>query len=52
MKGDNQDKNPRVHGVKAAFTIHIIQDAHFTIKLNEVKHKRTHDDTIFVKPMK
>jgi len=41
-----------VDGVKVAFTIHIIQDAHFTIKLTEVKHNVTIDDTIFVKPKK
>jgi len=41
-----------VDGVKVAFTIHIIQDAHFTIKLTEVKHNLTIDDTIFVKPKK
>ena len=33
-------------------TIHIVQDAHFTIKLTEVKHNLPVDDAIFVKPRK
>jgi CubicO group peptidase (beta-lactamase class C family) len=41
-----------VDGVKVAFTFHIIQDLHFTIKLSEVKHNVPIDDTIFVKPKK
>ena len=41
-----------VDGVKVAFTFHIIQDLHFTIKFTEVKHNVPIDDTIFVKPKK
>jgi hypothetical protein len=38
--------------VKVPFTIFIVQDAHFTIKLTEVKHNVTIDDAVFVKPKK
>ena len=41
-----------VDGVKVAFTFHIIQDMHFTIKFTEVKHNVPIDDAIFVKPKK
>jgi hypothetical protein len=41
-----------VDGVKVAFTFHIIQDLHFTIKITEVKHNVPIDDAIFVKPKK
>ena len=41
-----------VDGVKVAFIIHIVQDAHFTIKLSEVKHNVPIDDATFVKPKK
>src|SRR5438477_3939616 len=41
-----------VDGVKVPFTIHIIQDLHFTFKLTEVKHNVSIDDAIFVKPKK
>jgi CubicO group peptidase (beta-lactamase class C family) len=41
-----------VDGVKVAFTIHIVQDMHFTIKLTEVKQNLPIDDAIFVKPNK
>ena len=41
-----------IDGVKVPFTIHIVQDAHFTIKLTEVKHNLPVDDAIFVKPRK
>jgi CubicO group peptidase (beta-lactamase class C family) len=41
-----------VDGVKVAFTFHIIQDMHFTIKLTEVKHNVPIEDAIFVKPKK
>src|SRR5213080_1152505 len=41
-----------IDGVKVPFTIHIVQDAHFTIKLTEVKHNLRVDDAIFVKPRK
>jgi len=39
-----------VDGVKVAFTFHIIQDLHFTIKFTEVKQNVPIDDAIFVKP--
>ncbi len=41
-----------VDGAKVPFIIYIVQDAHFTIKLTEVKHNVTIDDAIFVKPKK
>lgn len=41
-----------VDGVKVPFTIYIVQDAHFTIKLTEVKHNVPIDDAVFVKPKK
>ncbi|PYS43133.1 MAG: hypothetical protein DMF71_07830 [Acidobacteria bacterium] len=41
-----------VDGVKVPFTIHIIQDLHFTFELTEVKHNVSIDDAIFVKPKK
>lgn len=41
-----------VDGVKVPFIIYIVQDAHFTIKLTEVKHNVPIDDAIFVKPKK
>ncbi|HBB98160.1 MAG TPA: hypothetical protein DC054_22475 [Blastocatellia bacterium] len=51
-EADEYQDYREVDGVKVPFTIHIIQDAHFTIKLTEVKHNVTIDDTIFVKPKK
>jgi CubicO group peptidase (beta-lactamase class C family) len=41
-----------VDGVKVPFTIHVVQAAHFTIKLSEVKHNLPIDDALFVKPKK
>jgi CubicO group peptidase (beta-lactamase class C family) len=41
-----------VDGVKVPFIIYIVQDAHFTIKLTEVKHNVPIDDAVFVKPMR
>ncbi len=49
--GEYQDYR-EVDGVKVAFTFHIIQDMHFTIKFTEVKHNVPIDDAIFVKPKK
>jgi CubicO group peptidase (beta-lactamase class C family) len=51
-EADEYQDYREVDGVKVPFTIHIIQDAHFTIKLTEVKHNVPIDDTIFVKPKK
>jgi len=44
------DDYREVDGVKVPFIIHQIEDLHFTIKLNEVKHNTTIDDAIFSKP--
>jgi len=41
-----------VDGVKVPFINYIVQDAHFTIKLTEVKHNVAVADTIFAKPKK
>ena len=41
-----------VDGVKEPFTIHIIQDMHFTLKVTEVKHNIPIDNAIFVRPKK
>src|SRR5437763_5937150 len=41
-----------IDGVKVPFTIHQIEDVHFTMKLTEVKHNGTIDDSVFVKPKK
>ena len=41
-----------VDGVKVPFIIHQIEDVHFTMKLTEVKHNGTIDDSVFVKPKK
>jgi hypothetical protein len=41
-----------VDGIKVPFIIYIVQDAHFTIKLTEVKHNVPIDDAVFVKPKK
>jgi CubicO group peptidase (beta-lactamase class C family) len=46
------DDYREVDGVKVPFIIYIIQDAHFTIKLTEVKHNVAIDDTVFAKPNK
>jgi hypothetical protein len=44
----SQSQPPR----KVPFIIYIVQDAHFTIKLTEVKHNVPLDDSVFVKPTK
>lgn len=41
-----------VDGVKIPFVIHHVEDAHFIIKLTEVKHNLAIDDAVFVKPKK
>lgn len=41
-----------VDGVKVPFIIYQIEDVHLTIKLTEVKHNVSIDDTVFVKPTK
>jgi len=51
-EADEYQDYREVDGVKVPFTIHIIQDAHFTIKLTEVKHNVPVEDSIFVKPKK
>lgn len=51
-EADEYQDYREVDGVKVAFTIHIIQDAHFTIKLTEVKHNVPIEDSVFVKPKK
>lgn len=39
-----------VDGVKLPFVIHHIEDAHFIIRLTEIKQNVALDDTVFVKP--
>lgn len=51
-EADEYDDYREVDGVKVPFIRYIIQDAHFTIKLTEVKHDVPIDDAIFVKPKK
>lgn len=46
------DDYREVDGVKIPFVIHHIEDAHFLIKLTEVKQNVAIDDAIFVKPQK
>jgi CubicO group peptidase (beta-lactamase class C family) len=46
------DDYREVDGVKVPFVIHHVDDAHFLIKLTEVKQNVTIDDAIFVKPKK
>jgi len=41
-----------VDGVKVPFVIHYVDDAHFVIKLTEVKQNVSIDDSVFVKPKK
>jgi CubicO group peptidase (beta-lactamase class C family) len=41
-----------VDGIKVPFTTHYVDDAHFIIKLTEVKQNVTIDDAVFVKPKK
>lgn len=50
LQASEYDDYREVDGVKVPFIIHQIQDLHLTIKLNEVKHNATIDDTIFAKP--
>lgn len=44
------DDYREVDGVKVPFVIHHVEDAHFLIKLAEVKQNVAIDDAIFVKP--
>ncbi len=46
------DDYREVDGVKVPFLIHHVDDAHFIIKLAEVKQNVVIDDTVFVKPKK
>lgn len=46
------DDYREVDGLKIPFVIHHVEDAHFVIKLVEVKQNVTIDDAIFVKPKK
>lgn len=46
------DDYREVDGVKVPFVIHRVEDAHFLIKLTEVKQNVAIDDAIFVKPKK
>jgi len=46
------DDYREVDGVKVPFIRYIVQDAHFTIKLTEVKHNVPIDDAVFAKPKK
>ena len=46
------DDYREVDGVKVPFVIHHIDDAHFLIKLAEVKQNVAIDDEVFVKPKK
>jgi CubicO group peptidase (beta-lactamase class C family) len=46
------DDYREVDGVKVPFVIHHIEDAHFLVKLVEVKQNVLIDDAIFVKPKK
>jgi hypothetical protein len=41
-----------VDGIKVPFAIHYVDDAHFIIKLTELKQNVTIDDAVFVKPKK
>lgn len=41
-----------VDGVKVPLVIHRVDDAHFLIKLSEVKQNVAIDDTVFLKPKK
>ena len=41
-----------VDGIKVPFVIHYVDDAHFVIKLTEVKQNLSIDDSVFVKPKK
>lgn len=46
------DDYREVDGIKVPFVIHHVEDAHFLIKLAEVKQNVVIDDAIFVKPKK
>jgi len=46
------DDYREVDGIKVPFVIHRLSDAHFIIKLTEVKQNVAIDDAVFVKPKK
>jgi len=46
------DDYREVDGIKVPFALHYIEDAHFIIKLSEVKQNVAIDDALFVKPKK
>ncbi len=50
VEASEYDDYRDVDGVKVPFIRYEIQDLHFTIKLNEVKHNLPIDDAIFAKP--
>ena len=46
------DDYREVDGIKVPFALHYIEDAHFIIRLAEVKQNLTIEDAVFVKPKK
>ena len=46
------DDYREVDGIKVPFALHYIEDAHFIIKLAEVKQNVAIEDAVFVKPKK
>ena len=52
VSASEYDDYREVDGIKIPFVIHQVYDAHFVIKLAEVKQNVVIDDSVFVKPKK
>jgi hypothetical protein len=52
VSADEYDDYREVDGLKVPFIIHHVEDAHFVIKLVDVKQNVAIDDSIFLRPKK